>query len=484
MANPIRRWITNHALSLLCSIICAALSLWFALTLLTNHDTPVLRMSAGPDSTRRHDIAAYLCQQAAKNDLSIKLLTSAGSEECLNQLKSGQLDVATVNNGVVVPDDDDIAVLGAIQMESVNVLVRKDMAAAGSLYDMIRGKRVNLGEKGSTEWLMAQELLTFGQLKLPSASQSGDIIPTEYGKADLVQKARDILRADGAKKDALIAELPDCLFVVASMPSTVVQLLIKAADYRIVSLPATRAFLLDNMQDDNSKTTIIDREFLERTLIPANSYFARRGYPETDCETVGMRLLIVARKSVPAKAVLPLMKTLFERDFSRLTQPQSPRDLATPYAIHPAAVAYLDRDKPLAIKEAMDWFSKGLSFFGMFSAGALSLYGLLWRKKVRKPSDYYAAIRKLDLLAHGAQIDSTAPIQPKELVPYLDDRLLKLRQDLIEDICEGRVKGDQVIANILTLLKDARRSLPKLKEEAANQGEQLLVTGRPTARAA
>ena len=43
----------------------------------------------------------------------------------------------------------------------------------------------------------------------------------------------------------------------------------------------------------------------------------------------------------------------------------------------------------------------------------------------------------------------------------LDCRLLKLRQDLIEDICEGRIKGDQVIANILTLLKDARRNLPK-----------------------
>ena len=132
----------------------------------------------------------------------------------------------------------------------------------------------------------------------------------------------------------------------------------------------------------------------------------------------------------------------------------------------------------------MEWFNKGLSVFGAFSAGALSLYGLLWKKKARKPSDYYAEIRKLDLLTHGAEIDSTVPVQPNQRVSYLDERLLKLRQSLIEDICEGRIKGDQVIANILALLKDARLNLPKLEAEAADLDDHLRRTDRPTAKAA
>jgi hypothetical protein len=90
----------------------------------------------------------------------------------------------------------------------------------------------------------------------------------------------------------------------------------------------------------------------------------------------------------------------------------------------------------------------------------------------------------LDLLSHGAEIDSTGPIQPKQLVPYLDDRQLKLRQSLIEDICEGRIKGDQVIANILALLKDARLNFPKLEAEAADLDNHLRRTDRPTAKAA
>ena len=133
-----------------------------------------------------------------------------------------------------------------------------------------------------------------------------------------------------------------------------------------VPLPAVRAILADNLQDSDAIQTVIQREFLQRTVIPAYSYFTTRGFPETDCETLGVRLLLVARKDVPALSVQPLMRTVFEGQFARRIQPQSPREFATPYAIHPAALAFLDREKPLAIAETIDWFSKGLSIFGAF----------------------------------------------------------------------------------------------------------------------
>ena len=229
-------------------------------------------------------------------------------------------------------------------------------------------------------------------------------MPTEYGKTHLIHKANAILRADPAEKDAMIAELPDCVIVVESMPSTVAKLLVEVADYEIVPLPAVRAILADNLQDSDAIQTVIQREFLQRTVIPAYSYFTTRGFPETDCETLGVRLLLVARKDVPALSVQPLMRTVFQGQFARRIQPQSPREFATPYAIHPAALAFLDREKPLAIAETIDWFSKGLSIFGAFSARALSLYSLLWRKKARKPSDYYAELRKLDQLGEAPML--------------------------------------------------------------------------------
>lgn len=469
------RWFANHKYSLLCSLGFALLSVSLLTPLLIHRGTPTLRMSAGPDGTRRHAVAVYLAEQAARHHLAMNLQTCSSTGDCLEQLKSDDLDVAIVCNGVVVPEHDDIKVLGAIQLEAMHVLVRRGMANGVPLSEAIRGKRVNLGEPGSTERLLAHDLLEFTRLRLPSGSQVGDVVPTELSKAELIARAEAILQSKSAEKHALLAELPDCLIVLATMPSTVVQLLIEAADYQIVPLPATRAFLMDNLQGDHAKTTVLDREYLERTAIPMDSYFTTRGHPAADCETIGVRLLVVARKSVPDQAIRPLMQTLFEGEFPRRIPPRSPRDLATPYAVHPAAGAFLDRHNPLPINDIMETITRILTIFGAVSAGALAVCGLLWRKKIRRPADYFAEIRKVELIAHGVQADARAPIKPVELVKYLDDRLVRLRHQLIEDICEDHIKGDQVIANILALLKDAQRNLHRLAESAATGVAKLRI---------
>jgi len=458
----------------LASLLLAAISLVLAIPHFMKHDTPVLRVSAGPEGTRRHQVAEYLRAQALHHGLNLQLEANAGSEECLNLLKAGQLDAAIVSSGVVVPGDDPILVLGALQREAVHVLVRPSLAEAGSLVEAMRGKRINVGQHGSTEWLLAREFLNFARL-----NAQHDVIPTHLSKRELIDRAQAILQADEATRPKLIADLPDCLLILASMPSKVAQLLVEAADYRIVPLPATRAFVADNLQDSDARTTTIQREFLERIIIPTHSYFADRGFPESDCETVGVRLLLVARRDVPERALRRLMETVFEGEFSRRILPLSPRELATPYAIHPAAVDYLDRDKPLAIAEVLEWFSKGLSLLGAFSAGALSLYGLLWHRKARKPTDYYAEIRRVDRMALGELADETASLQPHELVNYLDEHLLRLRQDFIQDICDGRIKGDQVIANILMLLRDTRRNLTTHHADSSSRAARNLSTYQP-----
>lgn len=485
MISQLRRLCSNRKLPLLSCTLFAVVGLAFAVSVVQDSKTPVLRMSAGPEMTHRHAAAAYLSEEAIRNNLSIKLIPSAGSEACLKMLKARQLDAAIVSSGIVVPDNDDIMVVGSLHIEAVHVLVRKDIAQSGPLSETIRGKRVNLGEKGSTEYLLTRDFLNFARLKLPAGSHAGDVVPTEYGKSELMNKCRAILRASGTERDKLIAEFPDCLVIVDLIPSQVVQLLIEAADYQIVPIPATRAFLADNLQGNHEKTSVLHREFLERTVIPMHSYFTTRGYPSADCETVGARLLVVAHKQANYKAVQQLTKTLFEVRLSHRLQVKSPRDIDTPYTIHPATLAYLERDKPLlVVNKAMEWFSKGLSIFGAFSAGALSLYSLLWRKKTRTPGHYFDAIRNLESISLNSNVESGSTTHSNELVTELDSRLLQLRQDLIEDICEGRIKGDQVIANILTLLKDARRNLPKVEVGTSSPPDSMLDRYRSSRKAA
>ncbi|MFN9717933.1 MAG: TAXI family TRAP transporter solute-binding subunit [Planctomycetota bacterium] len=485
IAERIRHCFTGRKWSLILSAGLAILSI----LLLMDFENPRLRLSAGPNSTRRHAIAAWLCEQASKNDLSIDLLSNAGSEECLNLLKSKQLDVAIVSNGVVVPDDENIAVLASLHLEAVHLLVRKDLATLvrkdlaekNSLIEAIRGKRIHLGEKGSTEWLLSRDFLHFMKLSLPSTSHPGDIIPTALTKSELLKTLQAILQADGADREALLSELPDCLFVLSSMPSSIVQTLVEAANFEIVPIPSPRAFLLDNLQDTAARTTLIHREFLEPTSIAKHSYFFRSGYPSTDCETIGVRLLVVARKDVSPIAVKKLMAAIFEGEFNHRITPKSPRDIATPYTVHPASAAYLDRNKPLIVNSILEWVSNGLSIFGAFSAGALSLYSLLRKKRSRNPSDYFTEIRLVERLAYEASSDSEEWIQRKAFLKQLEDRLIKLRHDLLEDVCEGRIKGDQVIANIMMLLVETRRSLSIVEGRPAESADHVYKVFRNAA---
>lgn len=469
----------KRKLSVAISLGLALLSLTLVARMFIEHGIPSLRMSAGPAGTRRHAVAEMLTKHAARNGLSITLSTNAGAEESLRRLKSGQLDVALVSNGVIVPDDDELAVLAVTQVEAVHLLLRAEIAAAPSVIEGIRGKRVNLGQPGSSEALLSREILKFARLRVRSPQQAGDIVATEFGKSELQAQCQAILAAKGDQREQLIRNLPDALILLDAPPSSVAGHLIEAADYRLSPLPATNAFLLDNLQESSNQNTVLQREFLEPATIPKHSYFGRRALPESDCETVGIRLLLVARKNVPAAAIKSLMTTLFESELTHRLSPRSPREVANPYPIHEAAIAYLDRDKPVAIDHVLEWLSNGLSVFGAFGAGALSLYGLLRTRSTRHPADYYDSIRKVEELARSVEFETDRGGSSLELLRDLDGQLVKLRQNLIEDICDGRIQGDPLIANILALLNDVRGGL-QARERKLQRLE--VITAQPSHR--
>lgn len=466
----------SRKFTIACSAGFALLGLLLLLPFWRSPATQTVRMSAGPVTTRLHKIAAWMCEKGAQNELDVRLVPTAGAQRSLELLQANELDAAIVSNGVVVPHDDDIVVLAAAQLETVHVLVRRDIAASGPLLQTIRGKKVNLGERGSTEWLLSQDLLTFSRIALPTDSQPGDFIPVEFSKAELLARSQVIQRASGSEKAELLSELPDCLIVLAPLPSPLVQSLIEAADYQLLPLRETRAFLLDHMQDGRDQKTVLQREFLEPTVIPTSSYFAQQGYPESDCETIGVRSLLVARKDLSATIVQRLMKTILASEVAHRFATKSPREVATPYEIHSAAAAYLDRDKPLIVNSVLDGLNNFLSVVGALFACGLSLLSLMWQVKQRKPADYYAEIRKIEDLSRTADLQETGLLNEQDLLKHLDERLVRLRHDLIEDICEGRIKGDQAIANIMILLREARRNVTiNSSAQSADQPQELKI---------
>jgi hypothetical protein len=286
------------------------------------------------------------------------------------------------------------------------------------------------------------------------------VIVTELGNERLLNCCRAIEEASDAEKQSLIAALPDCFLLLDTMPCFLAQRLIDVAGYEFQSLPATPAFLLDPPSEFPQTQASIERRFLERATIPAHSYFSAGVFPKSDCDTVGVRLLLVSRNDLPAEKVQPLMKAIFESEFTNRMQPKTPAEIVGPYATHAAAVAYFSRDMPLvALQRAIDVFKQGMSIFGVFSAGALSLYGLIWKKKRRSSSDYLTGIRQIGESMQTLAIDGSELHVSREDTKQLQAKLVGLRQELIEDVCSGRVKADQTFLNVLMLLNDVRQDL-------------------------
>lgn len=456
--NYVLAWIGQRVLPLVCCVSLVSLGLAFVGHRFVSRQPLIVRLSAGPELTRRQAIASTIGDEARNHQLTIDIVASKGPEDCLELLKAGKLDAAIINSAVMVPDDDQIAILGVLQTEAVHMLVKAELADGRPLVDVVRGKRVNFGQPGSTERLLAEEFCKFARLKQPTPAALGDVLPTYLGRSELLEKALAIASATGQHKAALAAELPDCVPVVESLPSQLVQLLVEAGGYDVVSMPATRAFLMDNLQLVAADKAVIQREFLEPAVIPSHCYFGHRPIPTSDLETVGMRLVVVARRDLPASVVRPLMTTIFEGKCAHRLKPISPRDLATPYLIHRAAAAYFDRDKPLLVQSQLERISQGLSFCGAFGAGALSLYGLWRSQRWRKPIDYFAEIRKVETALNAVSASERDDVRCQQ-IQETSQSLAKLRHELVEDICAGRIKGDQAILNILLLIKDVRRTV-------------------------
>lgn len=435
-------------------------------------DEPVtLRLSTGRTVTRRYQLAEQLRDSSHSVGIHLDLISTAGSEAALHMVESGELDVAIVSSGILSSGKANVRELAAFSVEPAHFLLRKELAAQpGLLRDIIRGKRVNLGEEGSSDYALAREVLAFAHMKPGTDTTPGDFIATHWSPEELTNRSNQIDVAKGAERDKLIESLPDAMILVSSMPSKVVQEIIEAADYQVVTLPFARAFILNPNGADNQQKAVIDHAYIEQTVIPAGSYLGSRPAPLKDCETIGLRLLMVANKNVPTGAIYRLMGKVFEGEFARKYKPTNPTEKDSPYDVHLGALAYLNRNKPYILNEVVEFGKKVMSIFGLFSAGALSFLALLRTRKNKSAGDYLKEIRQIELIARGLESDSEAPRETVALARHLDERLAKLKSELIHACCNKEFKNEMMLLNILTILVDTRQQVAGLL--AQGEGKQ------------
>ncbi len=446
----------------LLAVGCVSWGIYALIQELRPPDAMKLRLAAGANVARRFEIAQCLAGEARRRGLELEVVATSGFEESMQQVSEGKLDVAAVCSGIQISGCENIRVLAGLDVAPLHIIVRNELAGTGlSLCEVLKGSRINLGESGTNDHQLAGDILGFLQLRPTKNLRIGDYTEVPMSKEELTRRAEQIVALNGEEREKRLRELPDVVMLVGSLPSRIAQKLFDTKEYCLMPFSYAEPFLLSNLDPGHTPEDRVDRLYLEPTVIHPSMYLGSLPIPNAPCSTVGMRTLLVARTDLPTAVVKRLMESVFETDFARRIKPQTPREITTAYEIHSGANAYLDADKPLLTAEVFNDISGALSIFGAFSAGALSLYGYLRRRRIRRPGEYLEEIRKVDALASGQLSECESPATPEELASRLDARLVKLKEQLIHDYCDNRVQGEMVLMSILSMLADSRTQLSR-----------------------
>ena len=425
-----------------------------------------LRLSGGEVCPLRSRMAKNICSEVNNAGISLECVRGNNSESICAAVNKGDLDLGLVLGGNADDAYPNVRQVAAFGVDPLHLLVRPDLLKTGTTtFNMLRGRRVSLGEQGTNGAILAESLMNFAGLRPPAADHAGDYQAEHLREHDLHLMLSSIRRAAPESRAAFLAILPDAVFQVDSLPSPLVDELVRVAGYQIVPLPYATALHLDNRRDHGRAENQLENSRLESVTIPACAYGINPAIPATDCETFGLRLLLVANKNTPANAVLRVLRAL---DGDIAEQYHLNLDIANQtceFPLHPGADAFAKGRKPLMVGELLEPVGNFFSVAGAAGAGALAIWGFLRGLRAVHPDVHLRQISHIERLLRGDEHDDAAPILPRDLVDYLEARLAIVKQTAIDDYSHHRITREEALVSILTMVADTRHLLVQRRRQ-------------------
>jgi hypothetical protein len=152
-----------------------------------------------------------------------------------------------------------------------------------------------------------------------------------------------------------------------------------------------------------------------------------------------------------------------------LTHPQALSRTSPEFPFHPGAVAYRDRDQPLVPRELLDVLAKLITLWVFMSATFWALRRYFDRDPTARFVHYLREFTQLDLMARGIADDPEAPREPGRRVAYLEEKLSRLKAQMIEEFADTKLYREGTMGTVMSLICDTRASLNA--QRAKLQGE-------------
>jgi TRAP-type uncharacterized transport system substrate-binding protein len=428
-----------------------------------------LTISGGNVCPLRSEMAKRICGEVGYEGIQLEAVFDTTSEKIYADVNAHHLDLGLVLGGFSKDDFPNVRQVAALGVEPLHLLVRPALAAEMQSLGGLRGKRIALGQKGSNGSLLAVELLEFAGMRASTVSEVHDYEPVYTNEAEMIAQLETWSRAAAPVRAVLAERMPDAVFIVDSLPSLLVDQLVKTAGYRLVPLPYATALHLDNRRDHGHEGIRLESSRLESCVIPAFTYGIEPASPPQDCPTIGLRLLLVANKNVQSTSLLRLLRAFDEGAAQRYHIDLDAGNVNAEFPLHPGAVAFAQGRRPMSISQFLEPLTNVLSVLGAGAAGALAFWGFLRGLRAVGPDVHLRQIDRIERLLSGSEFDESAPKLPVEFINYLETRLAQVKQAAIDDYARGRMESDEALVGILTLIADTRHLLVQRRKQVCQE---------------
>ncbi len=429
-----------------------------------------LTLSGGNVCPLRSEMARRICGEVRNEGIALDAAPGTNSEAICAAVNARQLDLGLVLGGFPADAHPNVRQVATLGVEPLQLLVRSELLQSSlPSLELLRGRRVSLGERGSNGALLAADLLRFAGLRATTAEDAGDFEPDYTREGEMVAQLRTWKRAAPPVRAVLAERLPDAVFLVDGLPSALVDELVKTAGYQLVPLPYATALHLDNRRDHGDHERRLESSRVEPITIPVYTYGIQPAAPPQDCPTIGLRLLLVTHKDTSATAIVRLLRALDKGAAQRYRVDLDAGNVNSEFPLHPGADAFAKDRRPVSVSQMLEPLTNFLSVIGAGAAGGLALWGFLRGLRAVNPDIHLRQIDRIERLLSGSELDESAPTLPRDFIIFLEARLAQIKQAAIEDYADGRFTGDDALVSILTLIADTRHLLVERRKQLGKE---------------
>ncbi|WP_193213452.1 TAXI family TRAP transporter solute-binding subunit [Luteolibacter marinus] len=403
-----------------------------------------LRLSSGQPGGVYLPLAKSIASVVGEGEekVVVEVLESDGSAANAERLRSGEADLALIQNDTLA--NDALRTLVPLHLGSLHFIVNENSGI--KRFGEIEGKRVGVGLPSSGSHRLVEELMRHFEVDRSRTR----IMPMRIEK--------------GCEK--LAAGEIDALLMVLSLKSEAVERLVEGGGVRLVGIGEGVG------PGSEIEGFRLSYPYVEPYLIPVHAYamphHGSPGVPAVPVPTVAVRTVLAARRDLPDPAARKITRKIMENrsqltvahhEVSMLGASQDPGLLQFP--LHDGAAQYFNRNEPGFLVRYAEVIGLMVSLliaaYGLFQAGRK---WLTQRQKDRIDAYYLELNRLLDRML--------APQSEEDLIE-IQKRLQSIRSTALHLLAKERLQPDESFRIFQTVLAEAgfqvRHKLQELRKD-------------------